>query len=206
MKNDLSIKVCGLKDESNIKEIDGLGVDYIGMIFYAKSPRFAGNSSLKLDTIKAKKVGVFVNATYEYVKQIKKEFNIEVAQLHGSESPELCQQIKNLGLEIWKVFGIDDSFNFSILNDFSSVDLFLFDTKSPLHGGTGMKFDWRKLDELNGKFKFMLSGGIGKEDVDTINHLSIRGLIGIDLNSKFEITPGHKNVPMLEEFISKINK
>lgn len=205
MKNELDIKVCGLKDEANIKAIDKLGVDYIGMIFYEKSPRYAGDAKLNLN-IKAKKVGVFVNATFSYIKKIKEEFNIEVAQLHGSESPELCQQIKDLGLETWKVFGIDDSFDFSILNKYPSVDLFLFDTKSALHGGTGMKFDWKKLDDLDGKFKFMLSGGIGSEDVATINNLSIRGLKGIDLNSKFEITPGHKNVPMLKEFISNMSK
>jgi phosphoribosylanthranilate isomerase len=84
--------------------------------------------------------------------------------------------------------------------------LFLFDTKSPLHGGTGVKFNWDKLNNLNSNIKFMLSGGIGKSDAAAINKLSIRGLVGIDLNSKFETAPGHKDVLMLQEFIEELKK
>ncbi|MFT6716470.1 MAG: phosphoribosylanthranilate isomerase [Saprospiraceae bacterium] len=204
MKNTLDIKVCGLKEDANINGVDALGVDFIGMIFYKNSPRFAGNVDLKLDNIAAKKVGVFVNASIDYIKEIKIEFNLDIAQLHGSESPEFCEQIKRLGLKVWKVFGIDNNFDFSSLDNFPAVDLFLFDTKSPVHGGTGIKFNWEKLNELDQKFKFMLSGGIGKNDVAAIKNLSLRGLTGIDLNSKFEITPGHKNVALLREFVKEL--
>jgi len=206
MKNALKIKVCGLKEDENIKDIDDLGVDYIGMIFYEKSPRFAGNSNFNLSDIRATKVGVFVNATIDYIKTIQEEYNIEVAQLHGDEDPEFTQQVKDLGLTVWKVFGIDNSFDFRILANYQGVDLFLFDTKSPLHGGTGVKFDWNKLKDLGDQYKFMLSGGIGKEDAAAINELSLNGLTGIDLNSKFEISPGNKNIKMLKEFIEQINQ
>ena len=206
MTNPLFIKVCGLKDELNINDVDALGVDYIGMIFYEKSPRYVGENTLHLKTIKAKKVGVFVNASLEYIKQIKTEFNIQTAQLHGAESPEFSEKVKNTGLEVWKVFGIDDEFDFSMLDNYPSVDLFLFDTKSPLHGGTGIKFNWEKLSSLNNKIKFMLSGGIGKDDAAAINKLSIQGLVGIDLNSKFETAPGHKNAPMLKDFIQQLKQ
>jgi phosphoribosylanthranilate isomerase len=206
MKKDLQIKVCGLKEAENIKDIDNLGVDYIGMIFYEKSPRFAGNNNFNLTDIKAIKVGVFVNATIEYIKTIQKEYNIKVAQLHGNEDPTFTEQVKKLGLTVWKVFGIDDSFDFKILRNYQAVDLFLFDTKSPLHGGTGVKFNWNKLNDLGDQYKFMLSGGIGKEDAVVINDLSLKGLTGIDLNSKFEISPGNKNIEMLKEFIEQLNQ
>jgi phosphoribosylanthranilate isomerase len=204
MKKALKIKVCGLKNTDNIKDIDALGVDYIGMIFYEKSPRFAGESSFQTQSLNAKKVGVFVNASIEYIADIKSKFGIKVAQLHGSESPEFCKRVKKTGLEVWKVFGIDNESDFSELENYKSLDLFLFDTKSPLHGGTGIKFDWGKLKKLGSKYSFILSGGIGKDDADTIKNLSITGLVGIDLNSKFEITPGLKDTVMLNDFMKNL--
>lgn len=204
MTESLKIKVCGLKDANNMAEIDKLGVDYLGMIFYEKSPRYADNNEASFTHTQAKKVGVFVNASIEYIEQIKEKFNIQVAQLHGSESPQFSEQVKGLGLEVWKVFGVDDNFDFAILDDYDAIDLFLFDTKSPLHGGTGIKFNWEKLNELNNKHKFMLSGGIGKDDAESIKNLRLKNLVAIDLNSKFETAPGQKDIKLLNKFIDQL--
>jgi phosphoribosylanthranilate isomerase len=204
MTKKISIKVCGLNDVVNMKQVDDLGVDYLGMIFYEKSPRFVKDDRLQTAHTKAIKVGVFVNASLFYINQVHTEFGIQIAQLHGSESPSFCKQVKQSGLNVWKVFGIDGNFDFSILKKYPSVDLFLFDTKSPLKGGTGLKFDWKKLQEIPSGIKFMLSGGIDRKDADLINQLNLPGMVGIDLNSKFEISPGIKNAGMLENFIDQL--
>ena len=203
---ELKIKVCGLKNAENLKQIDALGVDYVGMIFYPKSPRFMQENPELLEGIKATKVGVFVNASLEEIQEKQKVYGIKVAQLHGSESPEFCAQVKSLGLKVWKAFGVDEHFKFHELIHYESPDLFLFDTKSPLHGGTGVKFNWDLLNQIPNKKQFMLSGGINLEDADAIKKLNLIDLFGVDINSKFEIEPGIKNVEKVKVFIQKLHE
>lgn len=201
---DLKIKVCGLNNQENIEKIDQLGVDYIGLIFYQKSPRFAGHRVLKLKGINAKKVGVFVNASLAEIKEMSLKYQLDVAQLHGKETPSFCEQVQTLGLKVWKVFGIDNEFDFDALNNYKAVSLFLFDTKSPIHGGTGIKFNWDKLRNLSPDIDFMLSGGINASDAGNINQLDLSGMRGIDLNSRFEIEPGLKDIKLLKKFIGEV--
>lgn len=198
---ELKIKVCGLKNAKNLKQIDALGLDYVGMIFYPKSPRFMQEDPTLLKEVNATKVGVFVNSSLEEIKAIQTTYEIKIAQLHGNESPEFCTEVKSLGLQVWKAFGIDNNFDFRILNQYSSVDLFLFDTKTPLHGGSGQKFSWDLLNTLPDEIQFMLSGGIDLSDAASIKQLKLKGLIGVDVNSKFEIEPGIKDVQKVAEFI-----
>lgn len=199
---DLKIKVCGLTLQDNIDGVDFLDIDFVGNIFYSKSPRYI-TSNLNS---KAIKVGVFVKETIKTIKTKIEKHDLQVVQLHGGESNEFCNLVKQLGVHVWKVFSIDDEFNFELLNEFDSADLFLFDTKSPKHGGTGKKFNWEllnKIDDLSPK-KYFLSGGIGFKDVNEIKRLQLKNMIGLDLNSKFEKSPGIKDVELLKEFLKKL--
>jgi phosphoribosylanthranilate isomerase len=201
---ELKIKVCGLKNAENLKQIDALGVDYVGMIFYSKSPRFMQENPDLLKDVIATKVGVFVNASLEEIQEKQKVYGIKVAQLHGAESPEFCAQVKALGLQVWKAFGVDNSFDFTILNQYSSVNLFLFDTKTPMHGGSGIKFNWELLKRLPQNKHFMLSGGIDLSDAASIRQLDLKAMLGVDINSKFEIEAGVKDVKKVAEFIQQL--
>ena len=199
---DLKIKVCGLTLQDNIDGVDFLDIDFVGNIFYSKSPRYI-TSNLNS---KAIKVGVFVKETIKTIKTKIEKHDLKVVQLHGWESNEFCNLVKQLGVHVWKVFSIDDEFNFELLNEFESADLFLFDTKSPKHGGTGKKFNWEllnKIDDLSPK-KYFLSGGIGFKDINEIKKLQLKNMIGLDLNSKFEKSPGIKDVELLKEFLKKL--
>lgn len=203
----LKIKVCGLKINDNILAVDELKVDYIGMIFYDKSKRFIQDIPSALEQTKATKVGVFVNASIQEITEAKTKFQLSIAQLHGNETPDFCNQIQKLGLKVWKVFGIDKEFDFSIMDDYiESVDAFLLDTKSSKHGGTGVKFNWDLLNKINPTYPFFLSGGISPEDLSVIKGINMPNLIGLDLNSRFEIEPGLKNIPTLKQFISDLKK
>lgn len=207
MSKDLKIKVCGMTQQGNLQNVDQLGIDYFGMIFHPSSKRFKDESPLGLESIKATPVGVFVNADVEIIKENISRFNLKIIQLHGNESVDYCRKIKSFGVEVWKVFGVDNNFDFTSLNDYiAEVDLFLFDTKSPLHGGTGTKFNWNLLRSLAPEIKFMLSGGIGPDDAQNINKLQLPGLVGIDINSKFESEPGLKNNHLVKQFLQAIRK
>jgi len=199
---DLKIKVCGMTLQQNVDGLDLLDVNFVGNIFYAKSPR-----SITVNvSSKAIKVGVFVKETIEVIEAKIKRHNLQIVQLHVGESDEFCGLVKELGVEVWKVFSVDDEFDFTLLGQYSNSDLFLFDTKSPKHGGTGKKFNWdllNNIDELSPK-KYFLSGGIGSGDAKEIKKLKLKNMIGLDLNSKFEKSPGIKDVVLLKEFLKEL--
>ena len=200
----LKVKVCGMKYSDNLTEVDDLGIDYYGMIFFKGSKRYVGDSKFQTTSINAIPVGVFVNQSIEEIKTAQTTFGIKIAQLHGNETPDFCQAVKDIGLQVWKVLGVSVETDFNSIHSYANiVDLFLFDTKSPLHGGTGIKFNWKVLQSVPAGVKFMLSGGINPDDSSTINSLDLPGLVGIDLNSKFEVSPGLKNIELLKSFISK---
>ena len=207
----MQIKICGMKYPENILEVSTLHPDYMGFIFYLKSPRFADRLDLSvLNSLpkNIKKVGVFVNESLENILTCIEKYNLDAVQLHGADNKKLCREIKEEAKTmVIKVFPIMASYNLKVTKDYEEVaDLFLFDTKTDLYGGSGQKFNWNILYEYTGEKEFLLSGGIGLDDVKAIRKLEHPKMIGVDLNSRFEIKPGLKNVEMLREFITELNK
>ena len=205
---ELKIKVCGMKHQQNVDELIRLGVDYLGNIFFDKSPRSIGQSGIKLSVSPAKKVGVFVKESIETIKAKTEEHKFDVVQLHGAESNEICKSVKDLGVEVWRVCPITDDFDFTELQNFPDADFFLFDTKTDKHGGSGKKFNWSLLDRIDKESpkKYFLAGGIGPGDAKEIKSLELDKLYGLDLNSQFENEPGLKNVDKLKEFLNELRK
>lgn len=198
------IKVCGLKFEQNLIDISALDIDMVGYNFYEPSPRYVQK---KLPNINShiKKVGVFVNASESFILQKVKEYNLDYAQLHGDENPEFCTKIKPC-IPVIKVFRVKDQLDMNFLNSFEFCDFFLFDTATKQYGGSGKKFDWSLLNEFDIKVPFLLSGGIGVEDLDDILKISHPKFEGIDINSKFEISPGLKDIDKVKFFVDEIKK
>ncbi|ARV06443.1 N-(5'-phosphoribosyl)anthranilate isomerase [Polaribacter sp. SA4-10] len=225
----MKLKVCGMKYVANIQEVAALHPDYLGFIFYEKSKRnFEGIIPELPKSIK--KAGVFVNEYPEIVISLVEEYQLDAIQLHGDESVKYIKDLesqlaerralfieenkqikkkKNQHLlsdekvEIIKVFGIKDEFNFDVLKPYLEVvDFFLFDTKGKERGGNGTKFDWSVLGNYPFKKPFFLSGGIGLEDVEEVQKIMKSNLpiYALDVNSKFESKPGVKKIEELKEF------
>ena len=193
---DMKLKICGMKYPKNILEVSQLLPDYLGFIFFEKSSRFF-DGKIPLIPESIKKVGVFVNATYEEVISKIKKYKLDLIQLHGNESPEFCLKFKDFEIKIIKVFSVDDDFNFQIIEKYEPVcDYFLFDTKGQLHGGNGVTFNWQILEKYKSKKPLFLSGGIGIGEISKIKTLNLP-IFAIDVNSKFETEPGLKNIELL---------
>ena len=198
-----------MKYPDNIRELGKLPVNFMGMIFYEKSPRYVDR--LEWDDIKEsfvrgkERVGVFVNAGMDYILQMTNKYNLDLIQLHGNESPDFCKEL-NKTMPVIKAFSIAESSDFEQTKDYEGLcDYFLFDTKTPQYGGSGQKFDWCILDEYNGDTSFILSGGISADDASNIKAIRHPKFCGIDLNSKFEIEPGLKNIELLQQFIKTLS-
>jgi len=196
-----------MKFPENIKSVAALQPDLMGFIFYPKSPRYA--EPLDMATLESlprsiKKIGVFVNEDLERILTFVFKYKLDGVQLHGIENKDICKKLKEAGLIVLKAFPIAEASNFQVTATYEGVcDYFLFDTKTEAYGGSGIKFDWTILDEYKGQTPFLLSGGISDADAEAILKINHPKFIGIDLNSKFEIEPGFKNVEMLKEFLSK---
>jgi phosphoribosylanthranilate isomerase len=197
----LKIKICGMRDAENIKAVDALHPDYLGFIFYSISPRYIAPGSCLPDT-KAQKVGVFVNASMEEIIKTTREHGIATIQLHGNENTWFCCDLTDLGYKVIKAFRIDENVDIEYISEYQGCcEFFLYDTKAKAVGGTGKKFDWNILTELDPLGPFFLSGGIGPDDVATIKSLNLKNLIGLDLNSRFELEPALKDVDKLYGFM-----
>lgn len=195
----IALKVCGMRDAKNIKALIRLKPQYIGFIFHHKSKRFVGedfDEQLMAAIPKTiKKTGVFVNADVSYIKEKISRYQLDVVQLHGDESPEYCQQIGESDVKIIKVFSVDSAFDFEAVLPFGECsDFYLFDTKGEERGGNGISFDWKLLDQYNQEKPFFLSGGIGPESIDDITAFNHPKCKGIDINSRFETSPGLKDI------------
>lgn len=203
--NTLKIKVCGMIYPENISAVAKLRPDYMGFIFYDKSPRYAGSLDPAALPPNIKRVGVFVDAPKEQILRTAEQYRLRTLQLHGSESPETCSKLQTAGYEVIKVFSVEreaDLMKTAFYEE--SCDLFLFDTRTPTHGGSGRRFDWSILNAYCGKTPFLLSGGISPCDTDEILKTLHPMFYGIDLNSRFEIEAGLKNTELLERFIKTI--
>jgi len=204
----LSIKICGMKFPGNIKSVAALQPDMMGFIFYPKSPRYA--EPLDMETLQSlpvsmKKIGVFVNEDLERILTLVFKYKLDGVQLHGTENAEICQKLKDAGLIVIKAFPIAEAYNFKVTKAYEGAcDYFLFDTKTDAYGGSGLKFNWSILDEYTGEMPFLLSGGIAADDAEAILKIEHPKLAGIDLNSKFEISPGWKNVELLNVFLKQL--
>lgn len=203
MNKDLQIKVCGMRDAENIQQLVMLPINYIGFIFFEKSARFVTKKPEVNIPSSIKKVGVFVNASKEEIQSKIKDFDLQVVQLHGDESPDLCLEIKNTGIETFKAFGIDEDFDWAAIAAYESkVDYFLFDTKSKQYGGSGQTFNWEKLKTYPYQTPYWLSGGISLENIEEAANFKDNRLYGLDLNSKFETEPALKNINSLTQAFS----
>lgn len=205
----MKIKICGLRDADNIKAVAALLPDYMGFIFYDKSPRFAGDLSVDaIDYIPPtiNKVAVFVNESLENITKLVDKYNFDFVQLHGGESPDFCKALRNEAIVI-KAFGLNNEFDFKQLDKYKNkVDLFLFDTKTESHGGSGQTFDWNILDKYDLEVPFFVSGGLGPDNIEDALKIDHPKFYGLDLNSKFEIAPALKDIDKLEKAFSIIKQ
>ncbi len=204
----MKIKVCGLKHYQNVRSLSELDIDYVGFIFYKKSPRYF-NDNLSFDEMRSisksvKKAGVFVDEkTYAIINAIA-HYDLDIIQLHGNESPQICSELRVYSPLI-KAFGLSNEFDFETLREYENVvDYLLFDTSTENKGGSGKTFNWELLRKYNLKTPFFLSGGISNEHIQQIKAIDHSQLIGLDLNSKFESKPGMKDVEKVKEFIQQI--
>ena len=210
------IKVCGMREPDNIRAVEALGIDMMGFIFWPKSSRYVSQRPDYLPK-HVKRVGVFVDEDPEQVKRLAADYALDLIQLHGSESPDYIRTLKTpssinpLTSSIIKAFSIATADDLAKTKDYESlVDYFLFDTKGPSVGGNGEKFDWNVLSAYDGSTPFLLSGGIGPDDAEVLtSHLSpltSKKCIGIDLNSRFELSPGLKDITALRKFLNELNR
>jgi phosphoribosylanthranilate isomerase len=205
----MKIKVCGLKDSVNIKAVSALAPDYAGFVCYSPSPRYAGD--LDANTISSipgsiTKTAVFVNEDRETIDALVSRYGFDAIQLHGGEDAEFCRHFKGK-VQVIKAFGLNENFDFEVLNDYQEgVDIFLFDTKTALHGGSGQSFDWTLLDKYQLDVPFFLSGGLSPENLEEIKNIAHPQFYGVDLNSKFETAPGMKDINKLEQAFDMIKQ
>ncbi|GMN11939.1 phosphoribosylanthranilate isomerase [Croceitalea sp. MTPC9] len=200
----LKLKVCGMN--KNTSEVAALKPDYLGFIFWEPSKRFFKGDMPSIPH-SIKKVGVFVDASIQEIKHLTKQFKLLYVQLHGKESPAFCDELKKQvpQIKIIKVFSIKNNFDFKQLRHFEDVcDYYLFDTKGKLPGGNGYTFNWSVLKNYPSTKPYFLSGGIGIDEIASINEFIKRPesqyCHAIDINSKFELEPGLKDIEKLKEF------
>ena len=204
----MKLKVCGMKYSGNIENVALLQPDYLGFIFHKQSARLFEETIPKIsDSIE--KVGVFVDEKVEYISQQIEKHQLSVIQLHGHESPEMCKLLKSTHVKIIKVFSIKDTFDFTILGPYENVcDHFLFDTKGKLPGGNGYTFSWDILKDYSSTKPYFLSGGIGINEIENIKSFfksdASKYCYALDVNSKFEVEAGLKNIALLKEFKSQL--
>lgn len=197
-----------MREEKNIREIAALEPNFLGLIFYPKSPRFVSPEQAENLPVfeNIRRVGVFVNETRENILQIAERVKLSLVQLHGDETREFCESLKRKNLCVIKVFKVNESFDGETLKDFETVcDYFLFDTKTAKHGGSGKKFDWEILRRIKIKKPFFLGGGIGAENISEAIAMSRDlPLFAIDVNSRAEISPGVKSSRIITEMLEKL--
>jgi len=201
------IKTCGMRDADNIQAVSELRIDWMGFIFWPPSSRYVSEKPSFLPT-RQKRVGVFVDARIEEVRSKADEYALDLIQLHGSESPAFCEWLKaNSRQQLIKAFNIATQEDLEQTIPYEGlVDYFLFDTKAKMVGGNGTQFDWSVLSAYQGNTPFLLSGGIGPDDAEKVRNFHHPQLAGIDLNSRFELSPALKDIEKLKQFITEYNE
>lgn len=208
----MRVKVCGITQASQAIKIKEAGADFGGFIFYPPSVRYVYKSMSAAQIKKLRdinKVGVFVNAGVDTVLRTVDECGLYLVQLHGDESPRYCEKISQY-ITVVKAFRIqpDDNIAWKIKDYYEAADMYLFDTEGTNFGGTGKKFDWQLLKDMNINKPFFLSGGIAPDDVESIKAFMqqpvAKDLFAIDINSRFETTPGIKDIEKVRSFINSV--
>ena len=205
----MELKVCGITTTENIMELIPMNISRLGFIFYHMSKRYVYGKLIE-DGLKAipkhiKKTGVFVNAEIAEIEQIIDQYHLDSIQLHGDESPAFCNHFRGK-VEVIKTISIKVKSSFETAKLYENdCDIFLFDTQSEHYGGTGKTFDWQWLEGYTLDKPFYLSGGISLENFEEIKKINHNKLIGIDVNSKFEIRPGIKDIEKIKQLTSLMN-
>jgi len=201
------IKVCGMREADNIREVEALGIHLMGFIFWPKSSRYVSEVPSYLPK-NCKRVGVFVDASIGDIMTQVETFKLDLVQLHGKESVSYITQLRAhlpAAVKLIKAFNIANEEDVAHTTPYEGVvDYFLFDTKGKCVGGNGEKFDWDVLATYQGSTPFLLSGGIGPDDAERVKNFSNQKCIGIDLNSRFESAPGQKDVEALRRFMNEL--
>lgn len=208
MNNTIKIKVCGLTRLTDLEQLADMGVYYGGMIFYKKTPRFV-NNKLDAEAVRnfkgLKKTGVFVNETLDEVIRIINSYGLDVVQLHGDESPAFCEILRKY-VQVTKVFRLTTKDDLKKTKVYKEVcDYFLFDTPGRLYGGSGKQFNWHLLEHYKTDIPFFLSGGIGLEAVEALKKFDHPQFHAVDINSRFETSPGIKNIADIKQFLWHLN-
>ena len=211
-----------MREGENIRQVAELGVNWIGMIFWDKSPRnvtmiptYAGiipDRGSDIGSFKAKRVGVFVDEMPQNIITRVVNYKLDLVQLHGHETPTLIRNLRRTldpdirpGVQFIKAISVGGCNDIAAYKDYEDcVDYFLFDTKCPTVGGSGSQFDWSVLDAYDGDLPFLLSGGIGPDDAERVRNFHHPKCIGIDLNSRFETEPGLKDITKLKQFLEQL--
>lgn len=209
---DVKLKICGMKLPDNIQAVAALRPDYLGFIFFRGSKRFVEGltpSFVKNLPAEIKRVGVFVDEELNKVAELALLFELNAVQLHGQEPEKYCIALKGLladaGIELIKAFGVNEDFDFNILNGYEKVvDYFLFDTQTPDHGGSGKTFNWALLQNYTLNKPYFLSGGIGPDNLEGLKQIADPRLYAVDINSRFELAPGLKNIDQLKDFKNRL--
>jgi phosphoribosylanthranilate isomerase len=209
------IKVCGLTNVNQVRQLNELGIEFAGFNFYRRSPRYVYKSmpSTAIKKIRGKinKVGVFVDEDVDEVLRAVDDCGLYLVQLHGNESPRYCEKISNY-ITVIKVFRLsdDDNVEWKIKDFYEVADMFMFDTDTTAFGGSGRKFNWQLLKDVKINKPFFLAGGIGADDADELKKFSqqavAKDLFAVDINSKFEIMPGVKNIELIKAFKKKLSE
>jgi phosphoribosylanthranilate isomerase len=209
----MRVKVCGIAEEEQLQKLNEIGATFGGLIYYPKSPRYALRHMTTSQIKKANnvnKVGVFVNAAVEEVLHMVDECRLHMVQLHGDESPRYCEKIADY-ISVVKAFRVSESDNIQWrIQEYMSVcDMFLFDTEGAGYGGTGKKFNWDKLKNVQVGKPYFLSGGIEAADAQKLKDFAAqpeaKALFAVDINSKFEINPGVKDLEKVKAFIQELS-
>ncbi len=212
-RNNFRIKVCGMTLPEQVNALDEMGVDFAGFIFYPKSPRYVGQKlpPEKMKQIRGRiaKVGVFVNTPYDDLMRTVDDYRLDMVQLHGDETPFFCEKVANY-VTVIKAFRLspDDPIDWMMRPFHDGSDMFMFDTMGAGYGGTGKKFDWRVLREAQLEKLFFLSGGIESGDEKAICQFAAeeqgKKMFAIDINSRFELSPGVKDMHKVKQFLTNI--
>ena len=206
----MNIKVCGITQFKQLQQLEALNIDFAGLIFYKDSPRYMGNKitgkQIKDADFDIKKVGVFVDPGYSELLDAIDEYGLDIVQLHGNETPEMCEEL-SAEVEVIKAFRIPGDKASDIdemVADYDAVcDYYLFDTAGikESFGGTGQQFDWGILKKAKIEKPFFLSGGIGVDDAAKIKAFTHPDFFAVDVNSRFELSPGLKDMAAILKFL-----